>query len=127
MQSYVSLDALSMTPYTPNGLEMGFGSNSSVDVDLRSSQSALGSDIYPGFQAQDMVSENLGWLHQDNIVSQDFRTDQNDLHPNGLLNGRFTQLDSAMHRLLRAENHIINPIMGRRFNQILHVYFNIPH
>ncbi|KJK63833.1 hypothetical protein P875_00064729 [Aspergillus parasiticus SU-1] len=116
MQSYVSLGDLSMTPYTTNGREMGFDTSSSVDVDLRSSQSALGSEIYPGFQNENMVPENLGWYRQGNIVSHDFGTYQNDPDPNGHLNGRSIQLDSAMQELLRVENHIINRRMGRRFN-----------
>ncbi|QRD81430.1 hypothetical protein F9C07_2276858 [Aspergillus flavus] len=113
MQSYISLDDLSMTPHTTTGREMDFDSNVSADVDLRSSQSALGSEIYPEFQAQDIASENLSWYRQGNIVSHDFGTYQNDPHLNGHLNGRLIQLDPAMQELLRVENHIVDRRMGR--------------
>ncbi|PIG81890.1 hypothetical protein AARAC_003715 [Aspergillus arachidicola] len=116
MQSYVPLDDLSMTPYTTNGCQMEIDTNSSIDVDSRSSQSALGSDIHPGFQNQNIVPKNLGWYRQGNIVSHDFGTYQNDPHLNSHLNGSFIQMDSAIQELLRVENHIINRRMGRRFN-----------
>ncbi|KAB8260693.1 hypothetical protein BDV32DRAFT_149127 [Aspergillus pseudonomiae] len=98
------------------GREVEFDFNSFFDVDMRSSQSALGSDVYREFQTQDIVLENFSWLCQRNIASAVFEGHQDNSHPDSLLNDPFISMRSATRDIFGAEIHAINP-MGRRFNR----------
>ncbi|OGM49576.1 hypothetical protein ABOM_001656 [Aspergillus bombycis] len=112
MQSHVTLDDLSMTPCTAMECEVEFDFNAFIDVDLGFSQSALDSDVYPEFQAQDIVLENFSWVRQGNIPSPGFGDHQDDFNSNCLPNDPFISMSSATDDILGTEIYAINA-MGR--------------